>query len=239
MYRARGRFSRFGRVKRVRHRRVRRALNLMAVLLSLWWVKADPHLPVRSRDARARLAEWIELSQAPRLLDDLLEGCGWRRETDETELVTAADSSQRVLWPEEWSDPQLSVVAPPPEPSDSDGEGRGEAVEVLPKPKPARREWFIVTAYCPCGKCCGRWARYHRTAAGLPLSYNGGRLVAADTRVLPFHTKVRVPGYARGRPVPVVDRGSAVRGRMLDVFFASHWRAEQWGKKRLLVEIAP
>jgi 3D (Asp-Asp-Asp) domain-containing protein len=71
------------------------------------------------------------------------------------------------------------------------------------------------------------------------LSYNGGQLVAADTRILPFHTTVRIPGYAGRRPVPVVDRGSAVKGRMIDVFFWSHSRAKRWGKKRLLVEIAP
>jgi len=73
----------------------------------------------------------------------------------------------------------------------------------------------------------------------MPLSYNGGNLVAADTRVLPFHTEVRIPGYAGGRSVPVVDRGAAVQGRMLDVFFPTHWRAKRWGKKRLVVEIVP
>lgn len=100
-----------------------------------------------------------------------------------------------------------------------------------------RKAWFTVTAYCPCKKCCGRWARYHRTASGLPLTCNGGDLVAADPRVLPFHTEVRIPGYAGGRAVPVVDRGSSIEGRMIDVFFPSHSRAKSWGRRRLLVEI--
>lgn len=101
----------------------------------------------------------------------------------------------------------------------------------------SRYEWFTVTAYCPCRRCCGRWARYHKTASGLPITYNRGDLVAADTRVLPFHTRVGIPGYGGGRLVPVVDRGSAVKGRMIDVFFPNHYRAKRWGKKWLLVEI--
>lgn len=100
-----------------------------------------------------------------------------------------------------------------------------------------RRELFIVTAYCPCRKCCGRWAGDGKTASGLPITTNRGHFVAADTRVLPFGTRVRVPGYAGGRPVPVIDRGGRVRGKHIDVFFTSHARAKRWGKKRLWIEI--
>src|SRR2546421_35130 len=69
--------------------------------------------------------------------------------------------------------------------------------------------WMEVTAYCPCKKCCGPRAQ-GVTASGRPVSHNGGRFVAADTRVLAFNTRVFVPGYADGAAVPVIDRGGAI-----------------------------
>ena len=93
-----------------------------------------------------------------------------------------------------------------------------------------------VTAYCACTKCCGPRAR-GLTASGKPVSYNGGRFVAADTRLLKFNTKLLVPGYAGGRPVEVLDRGGAIKGNKLDVFFDSHQEARRWGRQWLVVTV--
>ena len=101
----------------------------------------------------------------------------------------------------------------------------------------ARRELFKVTAYCPCRKCCGRWSGDGKTASGRSIRYNGGRFVAADTGVLPFLTKVSVPGYAGGRAVPVIDRGKKVRGRHIDLFFRSHRQAKRWGSRKMWITI--
>lgn len=68
------------------------------------------------------------------------------------------------------------------------------------------------------------------------MTANGGRFVAAD-RSLPFGTLVRVPGYADGEPVPVLDRGGAIRNDRLDVFFPSHDEALEWGVRWLDVQI--
>jgi 3D (Asp-Asp-Asp) domain-containing protein len=118
-------------------------------------------------------------------------------------------------------------------PSDADRSAR----TARRKPDPVRRELFTVTAYCPCRKCCGTWSRDGRTASGRSIHYNGGCFVAADTSVLPFYTKVSVPGYAGGRPVPVLDRGRDVRGRHIDVFFRSHSRAKRWGSRKMWIKI--
>src|SRR3954468_14916549 len=72
-----------------------------------------------------------------------------------------------------------------------------------------------VTAYCACTKCCGPRAQ-GLTASGRRISYNGGRFVAADTRVLKFNTRLLIPGYAGGSPVQVIDRGGAIKGNKLD-----------------------
>ena len=93
-----------------------------------------------------------------------------------------------------------------------------------------------VTAYCPCKKCCGPDAA-GITASGKLVSQNAGQFVAADAR-LPFHTKLIIPGYAGGQPVPVLDRGGAIKGYKLDVFFPTHEQALQWGRRTLPVTLA-
>ncbi|MCG3181411.1 MAG: hypothetical protein BIFFINMI_03804 [Phycisphaerae bacterium] len=92
-----------------------------------------------------------------------------------------------------------------------------------------------VTAYCACRQCCGPLVR-GITASGQPVSTNGGHFVAAD-RSVPFGTLVSVPGYAGGRPVPVLDRGGAIHGQRIDVFFPSHEQARAWGVRWLPVTI--
>jgi 3D (Asp-Asp-Asp) domain-containing protein len=69
------------------------------------------------------------------------------------------------------------------------------------------------------------------------VTWNGGKFVAADTNVLPFGTKIVVPGYNGSRPVPVADRGGAIQGRKLDLFFPSHSEALKWGRQTLTVTV--
>jgi len=90
-----------------------------------------------------------------------------------------------------------------------------------------------VTAYCPCEKCCGRWAN-GITASGHRIQKNA-RFVAAPKNIL-FGAKFIVPGYNNSKPVPVLDRGGAINGNMLDVFFDSHQEALNWGVQYLKVE---
>lgn len=93
-----------------------------------------------------------------------------------------------------------------------------------------------VTAYCPCKVCCGRKAR-GITASGRNVRYNGGAFVAADKQILPFYSKIIVPGYAGETPIPVIDTGSDIVGYRLDVFFKTHAQAQRWGRKVLPVTI--
>ena len=93
-----------------------------------------------------------------------------------------------------------------------------------------------VTAYCSCKKCCGPNAA-GLTASGKDISYNDGRFVAADTNVLPFGTKLVIKGYSDNRPVEVIDRGSAIKGNKLDVFYASHEEALKWGRQIIEVTV--
>src|SRR6185437_1683437 len=105
-----------------------------------------------------------------------------------------------------------------------------------PKAKNVRTIWLQVTAYCPCKKCCGPGAK-GLTASGRSIRYNDGQFVAADTRVLPFGTKLIIPGYANETPVPVIDRGGAIKGYHIDLFFPTREQAKQWGVKWMQVQV--
>jgi 3D (Asp-Asp-Asp) domain-containing protein len=91
-----------------------------------------------------------------------------------------------------------------------------------------------VTAYCPCTRCCGPNAQ-GITASGKTVDYAGGRFVAADTSLLPFGTLVSISGYHDGQPVEVIDRGGAIKGNRLDVYFDSHDVARVWGRQTIPV----
>lgn len=104
---------------------------------------------------------------------------------------------------------------------------------VVPSPPQLQ---LLVTAYCPCKLCCGPKA-HGVTASGQAVAYHGERFVAADTRLLPFGTRLRIPGYNGGAAVEVIDRGGAIRGNHIDVYFPTHQQALQWGKQTLQVAV--
>ena len=83
---------------------------------------------------------------------------------------------------------------------------------------------YTVVSYC----CIGRGGSYcGRTASGAPV---GPGTVAADTRLLPFGSRLYVPEY--GMAV-VRDTGGAVKGRVLDVWFYDCADAWRWGRRSL------
>jgi 3D (Asp-Asp-Asp) domain-containing protein len=89
---------------------------------------------------------------------------------------------------------------------------------------------YIVTAFCPCSRCCGKWAD-GVTASGHVIQ-PGDKFCAADPSI-PFGTMLDIPGYGI---VPVLDRGGAIKGNKLDVYFDTHARALRWGRSRLIVK---
>lgn len=123
-----------------------------------------------------------------------------------------------------------------------------------PKPprgiKPVDRT-IETTGYCACKKCCN-WKRnwYGKTVVasgaykGAPkkvgITASGLKArkgtIAADTTRYPFGTVMYIPGYGYGR---VEDRGSAIKGEKIDLFFKSHKDALRWGRQTHRVRIWP
>ncbi len=58
--------------------------------------------------------------------------------------------------------------------------------------------------------------------------------IAADTRLFPFGTIMYVPGYGYGI---VEDRGGAIRGHKIDLYFRTHQQALEWGRQHKQVRV--
>ncbi len=102
--------------------------------------------------------------------------------------------------------------------------------------RPVRIMTMEVTAYSPDAKSCGRSAD-GQTATLHSVATNGFALVAADPTVLKYGSMLTVPGYDKDRIVPVLDCGSAIKGRRLDVIFPTDAQAMAWGRKTLKVVV--
>lgn len=81
---------------------------------------------------------------------------------------------------------------------------------------------FKITAYCPCTECCGIYSD-GITADGSRATE--GVTVAADTSVLPFGSIVQI----NGEEYEVQDRGGAIQGNRIDIYFDDHETAETYG----------
>ena len=97
--------------------------------------------------------------------------------------------------------------------------------------EPAGKEFYVTsTAYTAnCNGCSGY------TATGINLRANPNiKVIAVDPRVIPLGTKVYVEGY--GYAI-AADKGSAIKGNKIDVFFASKADAYRWGRKTVKIKI--
>lgn len=88
---------------------------------------------------------------------------------------------------------------------------------------------WLVTAYCPCPKCCGPHAR-GITASGLPVK----RGMVAAPKIIPFGSVVKIKGVGT---FTVEDRGGAINGRRLDVYCDTHAEARRFGAQRREVTV--
>ena len=69
----------------------------------------------------------------------------------------------------------------------------------------------------------------YNTASGVPPHHG---VMAVDTSVIPFGTKVYVEGYGYAT---ARDRGGAIRGNRIDLFFESESEARRWGLRTVKV----
>lgn len=145
-----------------------------------------------------------------------------------TNALTAKTSEMAA--PDEFS--ASSIAASAPFYSSLGAEG---VIPLIPEPELESLGEFDLTAYCPCVKCCGEWSAEHpsrigtgyvqRTASGtIPAA---GRTIGVDTSVIPFGTTVIINGHE----YVAEDRGGALKGNKIDIFFACHDKALEFGQQ--------
>jgi 3D (Asp-Asp-Asp) domain-containing protein len=108
---------------------------------------------------------------------------------------------------------------------------------------------LLTTGYCRCGKCCSwkrNWLLRPVYASGplkgklkkVGVTASGTKArkgtIAADTRKFPFGTIMYIEGYGYGR---VEDRGGAIKGNHIDLYFRTHQQALEWGKQTKRVKV--
>lgn len=97
---------------------------------------------------------------------------------------------------------------------------------------------FMLTAYCPCMKCCGKTDGI--TATGTTAA--DGRTIAVDPRVIPYGSSVTIY-FADGtsHTYTAEDCGGGIKGNRLDIYFDSHQTALQFGVQHAYVymEVSP
>lgn len=88
---------------------------------------------------------------------------------------------------------------------------------------------YKITGYCACSKCCGKGASGY-TSSGTRAT--AGRTVAASS-TFAFGTKISINGHT----YTVEDRGGAIKGNKIDIYFNTHAEALAWGVRYLPVEV--
>lgn len=83
----------------------------------------------------------------------------------------------------------------------------------------------IATGYCPCSECSEGYGR--QTASGATAT--AGRTIAVDPLVFPYGTKLLIDGVV----YVAEDRGGAITGNRIDIFFDTHAEAEAFGRREL------
>lgn len=95
---------------------------------------------------------------------------------------------------------------------------------------------FEATAYtATCKGCSGT------TASGYDVrnttTYNGYRIVAMDTSVVPMYSVVNISYGDTSFDAIVLDRGGAIKGRKMDLLVGSYNEAMQFGRRDVTVKL--
>jgi 3D (Asp-Asp-Asp) domain-containing protein len=83
---------------------------------------------------------------------------------------------------------------------------------------------FMATAYCLRGQ----------TAAGVPVRRG---IIAADPKILPLGSVVRLHAGGYSGVYTVMDTGGAIRGKRIDIYIPTRAEAVRFGARKVKVEV--
>ncbi|MGH9901793.1 MAG: 3D domain-containing protein [Pyrinomonadaceae bacterium] len=100
----------------------------------------------------------------------------------------------------------------------------GKDTAATPEASVTPPQSFIATAYCLRG----------RTASG---RYVAKGVIAADRRILPLGTRVRIQAGRYSGEYLVADTGGAIRGRKIDIWMPSGSEAMRFGRRSIKLTV--
>lgn len=100
-----------------------------------------------------------------------------------------------------------------------------KTVEIAtPKPFPSSPMTFEATAYCDQGI----------TKSGVPVETG---IVAADPRILPLGSLIRIENTRYSGVYRVMDTGGLIKGKIIDIFIPSLEMALQFGRRQVQITV--
>lgn len=100
---------------------------------------------------------------------------------------------------------------------------------------------YVLTAYCPCVKCCEVWSDRHPSRVGTKYTQKtasgtvpvANRTIAVCPSAIPLGTTV----FINGQMYVAEDKGGAIKGKRIDIFFDTHSEALNFGRQKAEVYI--
>ncbi len=157
-----------------------------------------------------------------------------------TSFFTLDAPTSRAVTPQQPSDSSATrkrIVNPPATPDalapdvsgvaasgDADDAIKADKTISADAPSAARPQNYVATAYALRG----------RTASGQNVRRG---IIAADRRVLPLGTRVRIDAGKQSGEYLVADTGGAVRGNKIDIWVPSNGEAMRFGRRQVRLTV--
>lgn len=157
--------------------------------------------------------ELAQIEKSEKSVEEILSA---KQQSRRDKVVLEALTAQHIE-PEAPDMPEetVPVTAPTTSPTYADENGTYEYVGE-----------FVLTAYCPCPICCGAYSNMTNPTTASGTTATAGRTIAASSAYA-FGTQFVI----NGQIYTVEDRGSAINGNRIDIFFDSHDAALAFGRQ--------
>ena len=180
-----------------------------------------------------------------RLASDILRGKGMNKENKNIEIIVLGLILVFVCFFAGFicgfAVPKYERIAPEEDTTENIIVVTTEAVETTTERSLLSLGEFVITAYCPCEKCCGVWGKNRPTdGEGKPIIYTAsgeiakqGVTIAVDPDVIPYGTQVIINGHE----YIAQDCGGSIQNNKIDIYFSNHEEANKYGEQTFEVFI--
>lgn len=156
--------------------------------------------------------ELAQLEKTEKQIDEILSAKSQaRKDQAALEAMTATYTEPEPLNIQD----TVVVTAPSTAPTYADENGTYEYVGE-----------YVLTAYCPCPICCGSYSNMENPTTASGTTATAGRTIAAPSNFA-FGTQLVI----NGQVYTVEDRGGAITGNKIDIFFSTHEEALAFGRR--------